>query len=138
MKQISRLECTVSILKNFEKADSWQDWAVGTHGIIIDFPDPSSGQPRSATFLPEVAERQGWSVRETLQHLIAKANCTAPVTDALLTTVDLTRYESSLCSLTFDEYRKESALASVQGGRFDVAVGGSASGGSKKWFSFGS
>lgn len=92
----------MSILKNFTKAASWNEWEVGTHGIIIDFVDPYTGHPKSATFLPEVALHQKWSVRETLNHLIAKAGCNVRVTDDLLATVELTRYESSLCTIPFE------------------------------------
>lgn len=57
----------MSILKCFERAASWRDWQVGTHGIIIDFTDPLTGHAKSATFLPEVAERQEWDHLETLK-----------------------------------------------------------------------
>jgi AMME syndrome candidate gene 1 protein len=62
----------VSLLKNFRAASSWDDWAVGTHGLIIDFTDPHDGARRSATFLPEVAEQQGWARGETIEHLVKK------------------------------------------------------------------
>jgi AMMECR1 domain-containing protein len=57
----------VSLLSCFETASGgWHDWELGVHGIIIEFVDPdppSAGCRRSATFLPEVAQEQGWSKR---------------------------------------------------------------------------
>lgn len=35
---------------------------VGVHGLIINFADPATGQPRTATFLPEVAPAEGWTL----------------------------------------------------------------------------
>ena len=36
-RELAALSCTVSLLFAFEAAASWLDWAVGTHGLIIDF-----------------------------------------------------------------------------------------------------
>ena len=35
--EIPKLQCTVSFLHSFQTAGSWDDWRVGTHGIIADF-----------------------------------------------------------------------------------------------------
>jgi uncharacterized protein (TIGR00296 family) len=84
-RELSQLECSVSLLHAFEQAQSWDDWEVGTHGISIHFTHPkedtrgsSRGTRRaaySATFLPEVADEQQWDVLETIKHLIRKAGC---------------------------------------------------------------
>ncbi|RQO94042.2 hypothetical protein POPTR_008G019325v4 [Populus trichocarpa] len=49
------LECTVSILTDYETANHYLDWEVGKHGLIIEFTDPNNNARRSATYLPEVA-----------------------------------------------------------------------------------
>ena len=36
-RELAALSCTVSLLFGFETAPSWQDWTIGTHGLIIDF-----------------------------------------------------------------------------------------------------
>jgi len=46
---------------NFKKIEDPLDWEVGTHGIEVDW-----GRGKSSTFLPEVAEEQGWSKEETM------------------------------------------------------------------------
>ncbi len=35
-RELPRLSCKVSLLSCFERASSWQDWEVGTHGIVIE------------------------------------------------------------------------------------------------------
>lgn len=80
-RELSHLECSVSLLHAFEEAQAWDDWEVGTHGISIHFTHPKEdarGTRRatySATFLPEVASELGWDVLETIKHLIEKAGC---------------------------------------------------------------
>lgn len=46
---------------------------VGVHGLIIGFRDPGTGASRSATYLPEIAHREGWSRRYTVESLCRKA-----------------------------------------------------------------
>ena len=43
--EVAGLECTVSLLTHYEAASSWDDWEVGTHGLIVDFTDPATGAP---------------------------------------------------------------------------------------------
>lgn len=75
---------------------------IGVHGIIIDFIDPQArfvtlrrgaaqrcylltparfvpraqGVARSATYLPEIAEREGWTLQETILSLVRKSGFT--------------------------------------------------------------
>lgn len=74
------------------------------HGIQIVFDDPDSGRRRRATYLPEVAPEQGWDARETLDSLIKKAGYHGKVTEALLKSIQLERYQSSKEKLTYAEY----------------------------------
>jgi len=103
-KELAALECTVSLLTNFERQLGWSDWEVGTHGMIIDFEDPTSGRPLSATYLPEIAHQQGWTKQECIDSLMQKAGYYGKVTDALRNTIKLTRYQSSLHTLSYQEY----------------------------------
>lgn len=77
---------------------------IGVHGIQIAFEDPETGRKRRATYLPEVAAEQGWDARETLDSLIKKAGYHGKVTDALLNSIQLERYQSSKEKLTYSEY----------------------------------
>ncbi len=35
--ELRHLNCSVSLLTNFEPGSSWNDWHIGTHGIRISF-----------------------------------------------------------------------------------------------------
>jgi len=102
--EVPRLECSVNLLHSFiECKDCW-DWEIGVHGIVIDFVDPKRGKNRNATYLPCVAPEQGWDQAETLRSLIQKAGYDGTVTDELLKSLKVTRYQSSETSLRYDEY----------------------------------
>lgn len=58
--EIPNLECTVSILTDYELAANYLDWEIGKHGIIIEFTDPDNRR-RVGTYLPEVAVERGWT-----------------------------------------------------------------------------
>jgi AMMECR1 domain-containing protein len=77
---------------------------VGTHGLIIDFRDPGNGRAHSATYLPEIAEREGWSRRYTVESLIRKSGFNGDVNEALLRTLRVTRYQSSPLTRRWQEY----------------------------------
>lgn len=106
-RELPQLKCTVSLLSGFEVATGWEDWEIGTHGLVIEFVDPGTGGRRTATFLPEVAAHEGWDKQQTLDHLILKAGYTcSPITVRTSTTLKVTRYQSTTFSLTYDEYQQ--------------------------------
>ncbi|XP_006819388.1 AMMECR1-like protein, partial [Saccoglossus kowalevskii] len=55
--ELPRLQCSVSLLTNFEEANDHLDWEVGIHGIRIQFIS-EKGSKCTATYLPEVAIEQ--------------------------------------------------------------------------------
>ena len=71
LKEVPVLNCSVSLLVEFEKGKDALDWEIGKHGIEIFFED--NNEEYSATFLPEVADEEKWSKEETLKHLVRKA-----------------------------------------------------------------
>lgn len=118
----------VSLLTNFEDAQSYLDWTIGVHGIQITFPHPSlitqssSGAPTpyssspnlprlssfrsfSATYLPEVIPEQGWDKLDAIDSAIEKAGWNGVITEDLRRSIKLRRYQSKKCSVTWDEYR---------------------------------
>ncbi|CAI9773060.1 unnamed protein product [Fraxinus pennsylvanica] len=103
-KELPYLQCTVSILTNYETARDYLDWEVGKHGMIIEFNDPDYNTRRSATYLPEVAAHEGWTKIEAIDSLIRKAGCNSPITESLRKRIQLTRYESTLFTMHFSEY----------------------------------
>eukprot|EP00245_Coleochaete_scutata_P006172 TRINITY_DN2037_c0_g1_i1.p1 TRINITY_DN2037_c0_g1~~TRINITY_DN2037_c0_g1_i1.p1 ORF type:complete len:211 (-),score=20.85 TRINITY_DN2037_c0_g1_i1:15-647(-) len=104
-KELPYLECTVSILTDYETARHHLDWEVGKHGMIIEFTDPQNLY-RSATYLPEVAEQEGWTKLEAVDSLMRKAGYNGPITDSLRRKVRVTRYQSSLYTLHYREYEE--------------------------------
>lgn len=66
-----RVRVAISILSPIRDATSWQEFAIGRHGIIL------TKQGRRAVYLPEVALEQGWTVEETLSSLSEKAGLPA-------------------------------------------------------------
>ncbi|KAG1699552.1 hypothetical protein DVH05_012963 [Phytophthora capsici] len=102
-EELHRLHCSVSLLIDYQDAESYDDWEIGTHGIIIEFND-SSGNDYSATYLPQVAREQGWNHIETVTSLMKKAGYRHSVTQDMLKTVKVTRYRSSIHKLTYQQY----------------------------------
>ncbi|KAK9841719.1 hypothetical protein WJX74_010808 [Apatococcus lobatus] len=70
--EIASLKCTVSLLRCFQQAATWLDWTIGQHGLIIEFMDPLAACKRTATFLPEIPQQEGWSQQQTIDSLISK------------------------------------------------------------------
>jgi uncharacterized protein (TIGR00296 family) len=101
-EEMSSLQIGVSLLVNYEVALHAEDWVPGVHGIIIDF--RVGGKKYSATYLPEVAEEQGWSQSEALQSLAKKAGYPEKLTSALKASMSVTRYQSSKHALTYAEW----------------------------------
>ncbi|KAL6327917.1 hypothetical protein AAG906_027328 [Vitis piasezkii] len=76
-KELPYLECTVSILTDYETGLNYLDWEIGKHGIIIEFTDPDYNTRRSATYLPR------WLPMKRIR---------------------LTRYQSTLFTMHYSEY----------------------------------
>ncbi|KAH9846964.1 AMMECR1 domain-containing protein [Lenzites betulinus] len=128
--ELESLECSVSLLTDFEDAASYLDWELGVHGISITFPHPSlipatptpSSAPSplssasavptraalkhtfSATFLPYVAEEQGWDKLETVDSAIHKAGWTGRISEDLRRALKVRRYQSRGCEVSWEEY----------------------------------
>lgn len=102
--ELPQLTCAVSLLGGFEQASAWNDWEVGKHGIVLKL--QTGLVSYSATYLPEVAEEQGWDHVAAVKSLLAKAGMAKrDITDAVLPNVRITRYTSSKCALSYDEWR---------------------------------
>lgn len=103
-KELPSLECTVSVLINYETANDYLDWEVGKHGMIIEFVDPDYNTRRSATYLPEVAAHEGWTVLEAIDSLMRKAGYNGTITESLRKRIKLTRYQSTLFTMSYNDY----------------------------------
>ncbi|MBF0445533.1 MAG: AmmeMemoRadiSam system protein B [Magnetococcales bacterium] len=65
--ELSELEIEISVLSPTHYINSYEEFEVGHHGIIM------SKMGREAVFLPEVATEQGWNRDQTLTNLSQKA-----------------------------------------------------------------
>jgi AMME syndrome candidate gene 1 protein len=97
------------------------------HGIRISFPYPTSTasdssapsplssstfvptrstfrQTFTATYLPQIAPEQGWDKIETVDSAIRKSGWNGTITEDLRRSVKLRRYQSSKCSVSWEEY----------------------------------
>ena len=102
--ELKNLNCEVSLLIKFEKVENVMDWEVGTHGIDIEFED-NKGNSFSSTFLPEVAQDEGWDQRTTLKYLVQKAGYTGSL-DKIIKNIRLTRYQSIKKTISYNQYKK--------------------------------
>ncbi len=101
LAELPSLTCAVSVLHEFTKRSSWDEWEVGVHGIQIEY--THKGSEYQGTFLPEVASEQNWTREDTLKNLIRKSGCYENYKD-ILPKIKLTSYESSKLSMSFEEY----------------------------------
>jgi len=109
--EIPHLMCKVSLLHSRELARHCLDWKIGEHGVILNFSDRSNrldpDEKWSATYLPDVAEQQGWSKQQTVDSLIRKTGYAGCITDHLRTSLTVTRYQSSVTKVAFQEYANQ-------------------------------
>ncbi|KVI07398.1 AMMECR1-like protein [Cynara cardunculus var. scolymus] len=91
-KELPFLQCTVSILTNYENAANHLDWEVGKHGIIIEFTDPDYNTKR------------GWTTIEAIDSLMRKAGYNGTITDSVRSRIRLTRYQSTLFTMHYTDY----------------------------------
>mmetsp|Transcript_33887 Transcript_33887/g.97653 ORF Transcript_33887/g.97653 Transcript_33887/m.97653 type:complete len:281 (+) Transcript_33887:287-1129(+) len=96
--------CKISLLCRFQSCVDADDWVIGVHGVLIRFPDPHNGALLSATYLPEVPLEHNMSKEVAIRELIRKAGYRGPIDGAMMSTLQVTRYESAKASLTYDEY----------------------------------
>jgi AMME syndrome candidate gene 1 protein len=113
LHEVSSLRVSISLLVQYEECQDVYDWTVGVHGIVIKFSMVGSSHNQhnklhhrhyNATYLPEVAAQLGWDQSQTILSLIQKAGYHGTVTADFLKTIHCTRYQSSKCQVTFDEY----------------------------------
>lgn len=124
LSEIPSLRVSVSLLVQYEPCRDAHDWTVGVHGIMIKFEVGKSSY--SATYLPEVAKEQQWTIPQTVASLVQKAGYHGALTPELFQNIQCTRYQSSKCQVTFAEYMGEHCRGTNP---LTVALPSSASGG---------
>lgn len=109
-QELRRLKVGVSVLSRFESADDVYDWTIGTHGIILDIKQTTSGggqRTLSATYLPEVCKDHSWSKQHCVQSLAEKAGFIGTLQGKALQEASVTRYQSSKYEMTFEAFVDE-------------------------------
>lgn len=101
--EVDSLECSVTLLYQYEQANDCYDWTIGKHGMIINFVG-ERGRNLSATYLPFVCSEQGWSKEECISSLVKKAGHQGKVTSELLGSIRLTRYQGCKATVPFADY----------------------------------
>eukprot|EP00096_Caligus_rogercresseyi_P001880 TRINITY_DN1327_c0_g1_i2.p1 TRINITY_DN1327_c0_g1~~TRINITY_DN1327_c0_g1_i2.p1 ORF type:complete len:177 (-),score=30.81 TRINITY_DN1327_c0_g1_i2:1005-1535(-) len=101
--ELPRLQVCVSILCHFEDGTDYLDWEIGVHGIRIEFYN-ERGSKKTATFLPEVAHKQGWDKIETIDHLLRKGGFKGSVTPEVRKSIQLVRYQSERVRVNYSDY----------------------------------
>ncbi|KAK6527902.1 hypothetical protein TWF281_009166 [Arthrobotrys megalospora] len=104
IKELSSLECGVSILTDFEPASHAFDWTLGTHGLRISF--TYHGRRHGATYLPDVPVEQGWTQEETLISLMRKAGWGGKSSEWQKVNLQVTRYKGTKSSASYEEYKE--------------------------------
>lgn len=105
-RELPTLQCAVTLLTDFEAQDDLFGWALGTHGLRIAF--VWRGKARSATYLPSVAEEQGWTQEQTLESLMRKAGWAGPEdwrTVAREGGMSVERYQGVKREVRYEEYQ---------------------------------
>lgn len=92
-RELPKLDVCVTLLGELEPIKSPTDWEIGVHGLRAEFPGGYT-----STYLPDVAEEQGWDHLETIESLADKAG--APSTKG----VKLWRYAGIKARLSYPEY----------------------------------
>jgi uncharacterized protein (TIGR00296 family) len=108
LSEIADLHVNVSLLTSFEEISDCYDWVVGVHGIEIELRDLTRSY--SATFLPEVAEEEGWDQHSTLVYLLKKAGfrqkISLDINKQFGSRLKVVRYQSSKFSLSYSSYQE--------------------------------
>lgn len=111
-EELASLSVSVTLLDKFEEIADPLDWTVGDHGLKVYF--EVSGRGYSGTFLPSVAEDQGWDAVDTLWNLARKAHYSGlkhgdtvsfykrGISEGWL---QLTRYQGLKAEATYDEFQ---------------------------------
>ncbi|KAJ3176350.1 AMME chromosomal region protein 1-like [Irineochytrium annulatum] len=105
LKDLAFVECSVSLLVNFEVAKNYLDWEIGIHGIRIEFKD-HNGRRKTATYLPEIALEQGWTKDEAIDSLLRKGGYLGTADTKFKETIVLTRYKSQKHSVSYADFMK--------------------------------
>ena len=98
------LQCSVTLLTDFEPAPRPMDWDIGKHGLRLSF--TWHGKRYGSTYLPDVAKEQGWTKTETMVSLMRKAGWNGR-RDEWMNVQDLhvIRYQGLKAHMDYEDWR---------------------------------
>ncbi|CAJ2508916.1 Uu.00g139420.m01.CDS01 [Anthostomella pinea] len=102
-RELPSLEVAVTLLTDFEDCADAMDWELGTHGLRISFTE--RGRRYGSTYLPSVAEEQGWTKEETLVSLMRKAGWAGRKDKWQDVDLTVVRYQGRKVELQYPEYK---------------------------------
>jgi uncharacterized protein (TIGR00296 family) len=104
-RELPSLECSVTLLTDFEPIADPMDWEIGQHGLRISF--THTHRRYGATYLPDVAREQGWTKDETMVSLMRKAGWDGRRGDwRSVSNLTVVRYQGSKSSLGYREWHE--------------------------------
>jgi len=104
-RELSTLECGVTLLTDFESASEPMDWEIGKHGIRISF--YHNGRKYGSTYLPDVVVEQGWTKTEALVSLMRKAGWNGRSSEwNQVKDLKVVRYQGKKAALSFEEWEE--------------------------------
>ncbi|KAF9979097.1 AMME syndrome candidate protein 1 protein [Actinomortierella ambigua] len=102
--ELKDMNCTVSILLNFDDAENYLDWEIGKHGLRLKY-TLDNGRILRSTYLPEIAKENFWTKEETIRNLLRKAGFNWAIGQHVYDAVELTRYQSEKVRCNFAEWK---------------------------------
>lgn len=102
-RELPSLQAVVTLLTDFEPVEDVMDWHVGRHGLRIAF--THHGRRYGATYLPDVAEEQGWTKEETIVSLMRKAGWMGRRDRWREVDLKVVRYQGKKCKASFAEFK---------------------------------
>lgn len=105
-RELPTLQCAVTLLTNFEPTPDADPlaWEMGIHGLRISF--TYHGRRYGSTYLPDVAQEQGWTKEETLISLMRKAGWSGRREDWGRVGVKVIRYQGLKVCLEYGVWRE--------------------------------
>jgi uncharacterized protein (TIGR00296 family) len=104
LREVPTLECSVTLLTDFEPVSDPMDWEIGKHGLRINF--TSNSRRYGSTYLPDVAREQGWTKEETMVSLMRKAGWSGRSSEwNKVPDLKIVRYQGQRSSLSYKEWR---------------------------------